>query len=87
VVRPPVREAIPDLIDGLGDSEQAVRAEAAVALGQMGPLAREAVPTLTKLLNDPALRVRDAAAEALKKIAPPREESGGPQSVNARKPQ
>jgi HEAT repeat protein len=78
VVRPPVREAIPDLIECLRDSEQAVRTEAAVALGHMGPLAKDAVPALTKLLNDPALRVRDAADAALKKIASEEPERSGP---------
>lgn len=83
VVRPPVREAIPDLIQCLRDNEQAVRAEAAVALGQMGPLAKDAVPALTKLLNDPALRVRDAAVEALKKIGGNGAETSGRSSQTA----
>jgi HEAT repeat protein len=70
VVRPPVREVIPDLIECLQDHEHTVRWEAAVALGQMGPDAAEAVPALTRLLDDPVYYVRAAAAEALKKIDP-----------------
>jgi HEAT repeat protein len=70
VVRPPVREVIPDLTECLQDPESKVRWEAAVALGQMGPEAAEAVPALTRLLNDPVYFVRVAATEALKKIDP-----------------
>jgi HEAT repeat protein len=68
IVRPPVQEAVPDLIGCLRDSAFSVREQAAVSLGQMGPCAREAVPALNRLLHDPVQRVRDAAAEALKKI-------------------
>jgi HEAT repeat protein len=80
VVRPPVQEAIPDLIACLEDSEHSVRAEAAVALGHMGPSARAAVPALTKLLKDPVAHVRDAAADALKKIQPGRR--SGPEAAS-----
>jgi HEAT repeat protein len=84
VVRPPVQEVIPDLIECLHDSEHLVRSEAAVALGQMGPSARSAVPALTKLLKDPVLHVRDAAAEALKKIDAERDSPTTPPAVPSR---
>jgi HEAT repeat protein len=48
------KEAIPALIEALGDSESEVRGLAARALGQMGADASEAVPVLTKMLSDEA---------------------------------
>src|SRR5688572_28231151 len=56
----------------LGRKEHAsVRAEAAFALGNIGPAAKGALSQLTQILNmDPDRRVREAAALALMSIGP-----------------
>jgi HEAT repeat protein len=57
------------LLAALADDSAAVRAEAALALGDSGSL--EAVRPLADLkASDPAVAVRQAAARALKKLAP-----------------
>ena len=50
----------------LEDKKFAVRRDAIVALGKIGPVADAAVPALTELSNDDSLGVR--AKEALRKI-------------------
>ena len=62
--------AIPELTAALSDPDWAVRAEAAYALGYMGPRAWTAVPRLKRLRHDPDEHVRNAAVFALQKIAP-----------------
>ena len=61
-------EAVPAMIEALGDSEAIVRATVAEALGGIGVTAKAAVPTLLKLLKDPDAYVRETAAEALADI-------------------
>jgi HEAT repeat protein len=65
-------QAVPFLIEALGDDEQDLRqAQAAQTLGLMGPAASGALPPLTKALRNPQTHVRRAAAEALRRIGPP----------------
>jgi len=45
-----------------------LRAQAAKALGRIGPAASEAIPELTRLLDDESARVRKAAGEAVSRI-------------------
>jgi len=61
------RDAIPELVEGLEDKDEAVRREAARALGKIGATA--AVPSLVVALSDaPDDLVRASAAEALGRI-------------------
>jgi HEAT repeat protein len=61
-------DAIPELVEGLDDKDDAVRREAARALGKIGAAA---VPSLVVALGDaPDDRVRVSAAEALGRIGP-----------------
>ena len=53
--------AVPALSEALGDSEWAVRRQAAIALGDIGPAAKPALPALAKRDADPNKQVRDAA--------------------------
>ncbi len=55
--------ATPALVDALGDTDDAVRCVAALALGQLQ--AASAIPSLMLLLSDPSGWVRGAAADAL----------------------
>lgn len=64
------REAIPALIEALGNRDAEVREYAARALGTAGPDARAAVPALTKALEDASWTVQRQAAMALGKIGP-----------------
>ncbi len=61
-------EAMPELIEALGDPYDDVRLNAAEALGKIGPAAKQAVPALIETLGDPEHNVRVNAAEALGKI-------------------
>jgi HEAT repeat protein len=67
-------QAIPALIQALGDSNRAVRAVAAEALGDLGD--PQAIPALIQALGDSDREVRRASAEALGKL-------GDPQAVPA----
>jgi HEAT repeat protein len=63
------RGAIPELVEGLDDRDDAVRREAARALGKIGATA--AVPSLVVALSDaPDDLARASAAEALGRIGP-----------------
>jgi HEAT repeat protein len=62
------KEAVPALIQALGDEEVGVRFGAAWALEVIGPEAVEAVPALIQALEDQDRGVRWAAARALKAI-------------------
>ena len=63
------RDAVPQLVEVLEDKDEAVRREAARALGKIGAAA--AVPSLVVALNDaPDDLVRVSAAEALGRIGP-----------------
>ena len=63
-------KAVPALIAALADADGAVRREAAVDLGEIGPAAAEAVPALIAALAD-ANAVRREAADALERIGVP----------------
>ncbi len=63
--------AVPTLIAALKDERENVRASAAYALGEMGPVATEAVDGLTLLLTDTSEEVRQHATSALGMIKMP----------------
>ena len=63
--------AVPALITALKDERENVRAAAAYALGEMGPVAAEAVDGLIVLLNDTSEEVRRHTASALGMIKGP----------------
>jgi hypothetical protein len=67
--------AVPPLTILLGHEDWWVRAAAADALGDIGPLAVPSVPSLTRLLTDPSEWVRRNAAESLGIIGHPAEET------------
>ena len=65
------KAAVPALAQALKDEDEWVRANAAEALGRIGPEAKAAVPALIQALkNEDVLRVRWGAAEALGQIGP-----------------
>lgn len=61
-------DAVPELRKALDDKSPAVRAGAALTLGQIGDPARDAVPGLTAALKDGEGTVREAAAQALGRL-------------------
>ena len=63
--------AVPTLITALADERENVRASAAYALGEMGPVAAEAVDGLIGLLVDESEEVRRHATSALGMIKVP----------------
>ena len=63
--------AVPALITALKDERENVRASAAYALGEMGPVAAEAVDALVALLTDASEEVRQHATSALGMIKVP----------------
>lgn len=52
-IGPEAYDAVPELTDLLGDSDEDVRKAAARALGQIGPQAADAVPALMRQLVEP----------------------------------
>jgi HEAT repeat protein len=58
------------LLDALKDKDKTVRAQAARALGHLGPVAREAVPALTAMSRDSDVIVSREAQAALQSIGP-----------------
>jgi HEAT repeat protein len=62
--------AVLGLSGALGDNEAAVRAQAATALGNIGPAAAATVPSLVRALRDRDDWVRLSAANALGKMGP-----------------
>lgn len=61
--------ALPHLVKALDHENEYVRAEAATAIGEMGPFAKsQASAPLKKKLSDESRIVREAAAEALKRL-------------------
>jgi HEAT repeat protein len=60
--------AVPDLIELLSHKNLAVRQNAIMALGKIGPAARDAVPGLTDVLRSSDWRLRRQAAIALGEI-------------------
>lgn len=66
-------ESVPALIAALeGDSSDAVRANAAASLWNLGDASRAAIPALTKALDDPSGAVVGNAAGALIKLGTPK---------------
>jgi len=63
---PPAKDAVPDLIRSLRDSDPKVRQWAAKALGSIGPAAEKAVPALVQAARFEG--TRPAAEEAIRKI-------------------
>lgn len=70
-------KAVPALIEGLGDPDKYIRAEAATILGEIGPDAKEAVPKLVKCMkSEEKFSIEQScAAEALGKIGPTAKEA------------
>jgi HEAT repeat protein len=60
---------VPDLTGALDDGNEYVRAQAARALGRMGPAADPAADALQRAMNDPDKNVRREARAALKQIS------------------
>lgn len=67
-LRPAPVEAIPELLEMLGENMPELRRAGAAALGSFGPLAVEALPHLNSALSDPDASVRQIAADALQQI-------------------
>ncbi len=63
-------DAVPALVEALGDETTTVREHAAEALGDIGPPAAAAVEDLVGVLDDPAVRVRRDAVRSLGQIGP-----------------
>jgi HEAT repeat protein len=66
---PDAREAVPSIIKALNDKDEQVRAGAAAALGNGGPVAIE-IPALIEALKDPAPSVQYNAVKAAGRIGP-----------------
>ncbi len=66
------------LLEALDHDEAAIREEAALILGKMGPDAKFAVDALIKALGDENASVRQAAAIALGEIGPEAKKAKGP---------
>jgi HEAT repeat protein len=69
------RSIVPTLIRAVEASEPRVRRGAALALGQIRPLAPEVVPKLTAGLNDPDTEVKGAFLTAIRNLGPRARES------------
>jgi HEAT repeat protein len=66
---PDAREAVPSIIKALSDKDDQVRAGAAAALGNGGPIAIE-IPALIEALKDPAPPVQFSAVKAAGRMGP-----------------
>lgn len=64
------KPAVPTLLDVLKTGNTAARADAARALGKVGPDAADAVPALAEALHDPEPSIRRAALEGLGGVGP-----------------
>ena len=63
------KNAVPLLTEALSSDVQAVRLEATIALGDLGPSAKDAVPAIELVSeDDPVRTIRLAAQQALEKI-------------------
>ena len=63
---PAAADAVPALIEALGDEKTWMRNDAAIALGKIGPAAEAAIPALTAIQDDDILGFD--AKKALKEI-------------------
>ena len=70
-VWPQDEKEIKILIDKLKDPNASVRANASIALGNIGPDAKAALPSLTEVLQDEDKYVREGAGWAIEKINAP----------------
>jgi HEAT repeat protein len=68
--RKPLGDDVPSLIENLRKGDDATKADAAQALGELGAAAEAAVPALMLALRDEYELVRQQAAEALGEIGP-----------------
>lgn len=62
-------EQLATLAKALKDPWSAVRCEAALSLGKLGPAAKEALPALQETAKDPLGVVHEAALEAIKRVS------------------
>ena len=69
-IGPAAKDAVPALIEALGDDKAETRSEVLFALAAIGPDAKEAVPEVAKALDDPDEDVCYAACYALGRIGP-----------------
>jgi HEAT repeat protein len=67
-IEPDASQAVPALIQALGDESEYVRAAAADALGEFGSQASDGVPALIEALGDEHGGTRSSAARALQDI-------------------
>jgi HEAT repeat protein len=65
---PANRDAVPELIQGLGANSFLVQAAAARALGSIGPEAKEAIPALEQAARDADIGTLREIVEAKKRI-------------------
>ena len=63
---PQAADAVPALINALGDQSPVLRSAAIIALGKIGPQAKAAIPVLTDIQDD---QLRSLAKDAVKEIA------------------
>jgi HEAT repeat protein len=68
MVGPPAKQAVPELIEALGDAAPRARMTAARALGNIGPDAKAALAALEKAAKDEDVNVKQVAAAALLQI-------------------
>jgi HEAT repeat protein len=62
------RQGVPALLEALGDAHTAVRAGAAAALGEVGPVRPKVVMALSRAAEDPDSRFAACAINALRKM-------------------
>lgn len=68
-VRAGEQEAVSYLMNLIGDDEEVLSRDAALALGRLGPKAKAALPKLIRLVNDASVEERIAGLAALASIA------------------
>lgn len=66
------KKAVPILIEGLYETDRALRANAATALGEIGPPSEEAVPALSAMVKDKDPYLEMMSFDALLKTVGPR---------------
>ena len=81
---PEAKDAVPELVAALADSEPELGGEINFALGAIGPDAKEAVPALQALVNDENDSLRYSAVFALGEIGPNAKPAGRALIANLR---